>query len=144
MRDQSEPDSGEVGDVESEARSAARMLRARGGAELFTFLALAAADGRWGAFIAAFSEVADISGNGVEVLLEQLEPSLGWTHLYHAAGLPRSLFNFFLRLLDIARHTPLSANSYSRRCDVLAAVRCAPEAVDAPVPEALWKSLSSQ
>jgi len=122
----------------------ARLLRVRGGADLFIFLVGAAADGRWADFTAALSEVGNISENGIEVLLEQPEPSLGWAHLYHAAGLPGSLFKFFMRLVAIARQPFHHTESAARRADILAAARFSPEGLEAPVPDALWKSLSVQ
>jgi len=144
MHDVSGPAGRGPRDEKSDTRSTARLLQARGGADLFIFLAVTAADGRWADFTAAFSEVGDISENGMEVLLEQPEPSLGWTHLYHAAGLPRSLFKFFIRLVAIARQAARQPESAARRADVLAAARSSPEGREAPVPDALWKSLSAQ
>jgi len=144
MHDLSRSDCGGAqADEAEEGRTTARLLRDRAALELFSFLALAAADGRWKVFVAALSELADISENGIEVLLEKPEPSLGWSHLYNAAGLPRSLFNFFIQFVSVARRTP-SVASPTRRQDVFRAARAVPEAANAPVPDTFWKTLSSQ
>ncbi len=142
MHDPFEPTHAEMQDDEGTARSTARLLRARGQTDLFVFLAVTAAEGRWGSFAAALSEVADISADGVTVLLEEPRVSLGWNHLYDAAGLPRSLFKFFIRLLAIARDISGDTELDERRARILTAAQTTAEAKEAPVPATLWNALS--
>ena len=131
------------GEEGSRPRTLARLLQKTDGTGLFVYLALEAVDGNWKSFAAALSEVSELTENGVEVMLEKPEPSVLWAHAYTAAGLPESLYKFFLQLISVAQKVGQRDPS-SRRCEILRETKTLSETATAPVPQVFWSSLSGQ
>ena len=131
------------GEEGGRSRTVARLLQKTDGTGLFIYLALEAVDGNWKSFAAALSEVSELTENGVEVMLEKPEPSVFWAHAYTAAGLPASLYKFFLQLISVSQKA-VQRDPSSRRREILIEAKTLSETATAPVPQAFWSSLSGQ